>query len=131
LVYVTIELRRIDEKIETDLIRELYSACKIIPRGDFSDIYECETDDLDDITKILHSYEKFGLEINPIRTGEIHVFIVSVWLGYYRTLGSGQIQIMRNGRILTYANRKELAEDSPVHEKDTFNNWEKNRCSAT
>ena len=124
-----IDLRRVDEKTQQGLLQDLQVVCEAIERRTFGLVFECKTDKLGKITKILNQYEKRGLEISHdeidrVGVVEKHIFVLRPWLGFRRILSTGQIQIMRNGRILTYASKRDLLADTPLREKETFAHWE-------
>ena len=124
-----IDLRRVDEKTQQDLLKDLQAVCEATERRTFGLIFECKTDKLGKITKILNQYEKQGLEISHgeidrVGVVEKHIYVLRPWLGFRRILSTGQIQIMRNGRILTYASKRDLLADTPLREKETFEHWE-------
>ena len=128
-----IDLRRVDVKTQKDLLKDLQAVCEATERRTFGLIFKCKTDKIGKITHILNQYEKSGLEISHDEIGRVgvvekHIFVLRPWLGFRRILSTGQIQIMRNGRILTYANKKDLAADTPLREKETFEHWEAMKC---
>jgi hypothetical protein len=129
MTFVDIDLRRVDEKTQKDLLQDLQAVCEATERRAFGLVYSCKTDKLGKITKILNQYEKQGLEISHDMIDgkddpDKHIFVLRPWLGFRRILSTGQIQIMRNGRILTYASKRDLLADTPLREKETFAHWE-------
>jgi len=73
---VNIELRRLDRKIEINLLADLQEVCQVVERRAFGLMYECETNNPAKITKILAKYEKLGFEIVHSCDGETTVFTV-------------------------------------------------------
>jgi hypothetical protein len=128
-MYAEIDLRRVGSIVEGALLDDLRAVCDVEERRTFGLVYSCKTDKLGKITKILNQYEKRGLEISHdeidrVGVVEKHIFVLRPWLGFRRILSTGQIQIMRNGRILTYASKRDLLADTPLREKETFAHWE-------
>lgn len=124
-VFATIALRGLDRATEVAMLKELRAVCQAEEKRAFGLSYECETDDIHKITRIMAHFEKYGLTIDRVREGETHVFVARKWMGFRRTLSTGQVQICRRGRILTYANKKDLLADGPLHESETFEHFEK------
>lgn len=129
-IFATIALRGLDRSMEASLLAELRVVCLANEKRTFGLSYECETDDIRKIKKVLTHYEKHGLDITHEREGDCHVYVARPWLGFRRTLSTGQVQISRHGRILTYASRQALLADSPLFEKETFANFERAKAAS-
>jgi hypothetical protein len=129
-VFVTISLRGLDRSVEVAMLNDLREVCLVEERRAFGLSYECTTDKLSKVSRVLAGYEKHGLDITHVRTGAEHVYTARMWRGSRRTLSTGQIQITRRGRILTYANRAELKADSPLYDSMTFENFNTRRVGG-
>lgn len=73
---INIELRRLDRQTEINLLADLQEVCQVVERRAFGLMYECETNNLAKITKILAKYEKLGFDVVHSCDGEITVFTI-------------------------------------------------------
>ena len=114
-VFATIQLSRLERKMEVALLADLQEVCMAEERRAFGLSYECRTDSIKKITKVLIKYEKLGMELVHWREGETYVWTIRPWTGFSRVLSNGQYQVRRLGRLNLYNSKREWQADLPMH----------------